>query len=79
MWKTYGYRSCGETRWNTYMWGKSHSNINVNGKTNWRLTKSKQEPHEPIPMHRDGAKEAERCRGAMLAVEYHGKLHVVCQ
>ena len=36
MWKTYRYGSCGETRWNTYMWGKSHSNINVNGKTNWQ-------------------------------------------
>ena len=50
-------------RRNTYMWGKSHSNINVNGKTNWeslRLTKSKQEPHEPIPMHRDRAEEAKR-------------------
>ena len=35
MWKTCGYSSCREMRWNTYMWGKSHSNINANGKTNW--------------------------------------------
>ena len=35
MQKTYGYRSCREMRWNAYMWGNSHSNINANGKTNW--------------------------------------------
>ena len=28
------YGSRGEMRWDTYMWGNSHSNINVNGKTN---------------------------------------------
>ena len=33
--KTCRYSSCGEMRWNTYLRGKSHSNINVNGKTNW--------------------------------------------
>ena len=32
--KTYGYGSHREMRRNTYMWGKSHSNINANGKTN---------------------------------------------
>ena len=35
MWKTYGYGSHGEMRQNAYMWGKSYSNINANGKTNW--------------------------------------------
>ena len=44
-----------------------------------RLTKRKQELHELISMHRDGAKEAERCGGAMLAVENCGKLHVARQ
>ena len=34
MQKTCKYSSRGETRRNTYMWGKSHSNINVNEKTN---------------------------------------------
>ena len=34
--ETCGYSSHGEMRQNTYMWGKSHSNINVNGKTNWQ-------------------------------------------
>ena len=76
MQKTYGYGSCRETRWNTYMRGKSHSNINVNGKTNWETN---QEPHEPIPMHGDGAEEAKRHRGAMPATEHHGKLQVVYQ
>ena len=66
MQETYGYGSCGETRRNTYMWGKSHSNINANGKTN---QETNQEPHEPIPMHGDGAEEAERCRGTMPALE----------
>ena len=49
------------------------------GKLIGRLTESKQELHEPIPMHRDGAKEAKRCRGAMLAMGYCGKLRVVHQ
>ena len=49
------------------------------GKLIGRLTKSKQEPHEPIPMHGDGAEKAERHGGAMLAAEYHGKLCAVCQ
>ena len=35
MQQTYGYGSHGEMQWNTYMQGKSHSNINANGKTNW--------------------------------------------
>ena len=61
------------------MWGKSHSSINANGKLIGRLTESKQELCEPIPMRRDGAKEAERCRGAMLAAGYHGTLHAVRQ
>ena len=30
-------------------------------------------------MHRDGAEEAERCRGTMPAVEYCGKLRMVHQ
>ena len=34
MWKTCGYSSHGEMRWNAYMCGKSHSNISTNGKTN---------------------------------------------
>ena len=34
MWKTYRYGSCGEMRWNTYMQGKSTSDINGNGNTN---------------------------------------------
>ena len=49
------------------------------GKLIGRLTKSKQELREPIPMHGDRAEEAERCGGAMLATEYCGKLCMVHQ
>ena len=50
MWKTCRYSSRGETRQNTYMWGKSHSNINVNGKTNQETTQPVT-PHIPDRAH----------------------------
>ena len=49
------------------------------GKLIGRLTKSNQEPHEPIPMHGDGAEEAERHGGVMLVMEHCGKLCAVHQ
>ena len=55
-------QSHGEMRQNAYMWGKSHSNINANGKTNWEANQRKQEPCKSISVHGDGAEEAESHR-----------------
>ena len=80
MWKTYGYSSHGEMRQNAYIWGKSHSNISVNGKTNWEINQKETRAMQTnTPCMENGAEEAESRRGAMLAMGDHGKLCVMHQ
>ena len=72
--KTCGYSSCGETRQNTYMQGKSHSNINANGKNNRETNQKENKSHmNQYPCTENGAKEAESHGGTMPATEDHGK------
>ena len=74
MQKTCRYSSRGEMRQNTYMQGKSHSNINVNGKTNWETNQKENKSHtNQYPCTENRAEEAESCRGAMPATEDCGK------
>ena len=79
--ETCRYSSHWEMRQNAYMWGKSHGNINTNGKTNWETN-----PKKTRAMWTNNCAQRWGWGGweswghnAMPTADHCGKLHMMCQ